>query len=82
MSTPLRKPFVVAFDHFAELTNICSAEATDQTDGFQRAFMLAFDDPAVADAAYEKFQEDGTIPVHGRGPWVVFVGRQPGVFTS
>ena len=44
--------------------------------------MLAFDDPAAADAAYERFREDGTIPGHGHGPWVVFVGRQSGVFTS
>ena len=60
----------------------CSAEATDQTDGFPHAFMLAFDDPAAADTAYERFQEDGTIPAHGRGPWVVFIGRRRGVFTS
>lgn len=44
--------------------------------------MLAFDDQAAASAAYEQFQTDGIVPSHGRGPWVVFVGRQPGVFTS
>lgn len=67
---------------FLELTNICSTEATGQTDGFPNAFMLAFDDHTTATTAYEQFQEDGIIPTHGRGPWVVFVGRQRGVFTS
>lgn len=65
-----------------ELKNTCSTEATDQTDGFRRAFMMAYDDPTAANTAYEQFQEFGTIPAHGRGPWVVFMGRQPGVFTS
>lgn len=44
--------------------------------------MLAFNGPAVADHAYERFQADGTIPPHGRGPWVVFMGQRIGVFTS
>lgn len=59
-----------------------STEATSQTGGFSNAFMLAFDDPVAADDAYERFQVDGTIPTHSHGPWVVFIGRQPGVFTS
>ena len=44
--------------------------------------MLAFDNPAIASTVYEQFQDNGMIPTHGRGPWVVFVGRRPGVFTS
>ena len=44
--------------------------------------MMAYDDPTAANTAYEQFQEFGTIPAHGRGPWVVFMGRQPGVFAS
>ena len=44
--------------------------------------MLAFDNPSAADAAYKRFGEDGTIPTHGHGLWVVFNGRQRGVFTS
>ena len=81
-STRPRKPSAVVFQHFLNVTNACSAEATGQTDGFPHAFMLAFDDSTTANAAYERFREDGTIPSHGRGPWVVFVGRQSGVFTS
>lgn len=64
------------------VTNTYRTEATGQTDGFPRAFMLGFNDPVAADTAYERFQEDGTIPMHGRGLWVVFIGRQCGVFTS
>ena len=56
--------------------------ATSQTNGFPHGFMLAFDDPATADTAHKEFQISGTIPTHGRGPWVVFIGRRPGVFTS
>jgi hypothetical protein len=44
--------------------------------------MLAFDNPTAARRAYGQFQDDGILPVHGRGPWVIFVGRHPGVFTS
>ena len=65
-----------------ELKYISGTEATSQTDGFPHAFMLALDDPAAADAVYKDFQSSGTIPAHGRGPWVVFIGRRPGVFTS
>ena len=61
---------------------MCSTEATSQTNGFPHAFMLAFDDLSAANAAYQQFQGDGVIPNHGRGPWVVFLGRSPGVFTS
>jgi len=65
-----------------ELISISSTEASSQTDGFPHAFMLAFDDPTTANVAYEEFQASGTVPVHGRGPWVVFIGRRPGVYTS
>ena len=59
-----------------------SVDATEQTEGFPNAFKLAFEDTAHANHAWNKFLEDGTIPAHGRGPWVVFVGRRQGVFTS
>ena len=65
-----------------ELTSICSTEAIHQTDGFPHAFMLAFNDPDAAETAYKQFQEGGLIPDHGCGPWVIFIGRQPCVFTS
>ena len=77
-----RESFIVTPDCVLKLTSVPSTDATSQTDGFPFGLMLAFDDPAVADRAYEEFQEDGTTPDHGRGPWVVFIGRTPGVFTS
>ena len=67
---------------FLKLTDVASTKATGQTDGFPHVFMLAFDDPAAANSAYERFCEDGVLPTHGHGPWVVFMGCQPGVFTS
>ena len=73
---------LVVANHFLRLTNIFSTEATGQTHGFPHMFMLAFDDLVTANTAYEQFQMSGTVPTHGRGPWVVFIGRQPGVFTS
>lgn len=59
-----------------------SIEATEQTEGFAHAFKLAFDDPKQAYYAYDQFIEDGTIPAHGKGPWVVFKGRKQGVVIS
>ena len=68
--------------YFLALTTLPSANASKQTDGFADAFKLAFEDPAQAYSAYDKFIADGTIPAHGRGPWVVFIGRTQGVFVS
>ena len=82
MFTNLRKSSVDAPDHALELTDGPSTEATSQTDGFPYSLLLAFDDPVAADRAYEEFLDDGTTPSYGRGPWVVFIGRTPGVFTS
>ena len=61
-------------NHILKLTNIPSTKGINQTDGFQNAFMLAFDDPIAADHTYKQFQDDGTIPTHGCGPWVIFMG--------
>ena len=47
------------------------------SDGFQRAFPNY--DAAVA--AWGAFMRDGTFPDYGRSPWVVYLGRRPGVFT-
>lgn len=77
-----RKPSAVARYYCCETNNLPSVDAISQTDGFSNAFMLAFNDPASAGLAFERFQEDGTVPNHGHGPWVVFMGRRPGVFTS
>ena len=80
--THLRESSIRASDQVLELTGAPSSEAISQTDSFPHSLVLAFDDPAIADRAYEAFQEDGTTPAQGRGPWVVFIGRTPGVFTS
>ena len=83
MSTqPRELSAIVPPTHATELTSIPSTEASRQTDGYPCALMLAFDNPDAAEHAYELFEEDGTTPAHGRGPWVVFIGRTPGVFTS
>ena len=74
--------FHTSCPHFLVLTSLSSAGATEQTDGFPDAFMLAFEDPAQANDAFNRFLEHGIIPARGRGPWVVFVGRRQGVFTS
>ena len=78
----LREPSTATPDRVLELTSLPSAEATSQTEGFPYSLMLAFNDPDAADRAYEEFQEDGTTPAYGCGPWVVFIGRTRGVFTS
>ena len=67
---------------FLKLIGAPSNEAICQMNGFANALMLAFDDPAIADHNYEQFRDHGIIPTHGSGPWVVFMGWQPGVFTS
>ena len=82
VSTHLRESSADLADHILELRKIPSTEAISQTDSFPHSLVLAFDDPAAADRAYEVFQIDGNTPAHGRGPWVVFIGRTPGVFTS
>lgn len=76
-----RKLFAIPHPKFLSPTNLSSVSAIEQTKGFPDAFKLAFEDPAQADNAFDKFREDGTIPAHGRGPWVVFIGRKQGVFT-
>ena len=73
---------MISHSEFLTLKNPSSIGATEQTEGFPNAFKLAFEDPAQADKAYSKFLKDGTVPAHGRGPWVVFAGRKQGVFTS
>lgn len=77
-----RKLFSSPRSPFPALTNLFSGEATEQTEGFHGAFKLTFEDSEEADNAFDKFLENGTIPDHGRGPWVIFVGRRRGVFTS
>ena len=68
--------------HLSMPTTLHSVDATEQTEGFPNSFKLAFEDAAQAHHAWNQFIEDGTIPAHGRGPWVVFVGRKQGVFIS
>lgn len=59
-----------------------SSLATKQTEGFSNEFKLVYTSAATAHHDYEQFLADGTLPPHGNGPWVVFAGRTPGVFTS
>ena len=82
MFTQPRKLSAIVPAHAPELTSIPSVEASRQTNGYPYALMLAFDNPDAAERAYELFEEDGTTPAHGRGPWVIFIGRTPRVFTS
>ena len=52
------------------------------TQGFSDAFQRSFPDRGSATAAWNTFAQDRTYPDYGKGPWVVFLGRKPGVFTK
>ena len=51
-----------------------------ETQGFSGAFQRSFPDLDSARAAWDAFTRDGTYPNYGKGPWVVFLGRKPGIF--
>ena len=53
--------------------------AITQTQGFSNAFQRTYPDYASALAAWNAFTRDGIYPDYGRGPWVVFLGRKPGL---
>ena len=55
--------------------------AAFQTQGFSDGFQKAFPDRDSAEAAWSAFARDGTYPDYGRAPWVVFLGRRPGVYS-
>ena len=55
--------------------------AAFQTQGFSDGFQKAFPDHGSAEDAWSAFIRDGTYPDYGRAPWVVFIGRNPGVFS-
>ena len=52
-----------------------------QTQGFPGGFQRTLPDFEAGKAAWIAFTRDMTYPDYGRGPWVVFHGRKPGVFT-
>jgi len=52
-----------------------------QTQGHSDAFQRVFPDFDTAKAAWLAYVEDQVYPDYGKGPWVVFLGRRPGVFT-
>lgn len=61
----------------------CPSElAAFQTQGFSDAFQRLFPDRDSAEIAWSRFVRDGTYPDYGRGPWIVFLGRKPGVFSK
>ena len=59
-----------------------SESAAFHTQGFSDAFQRAFPSRDSAEAAWSAYTRDGTYPGYGRGPWVVYHGQRPGVFTK
>ena len=53
-----------------------------QTQGFSDGFQRAFPDLDAAQAAWTAYTENEAYPDYGRGPWVVYIGRKPGVCTK
>lgn len=65
--------------------SVCSCSsfspgAAMQTQGYSDAFQRTYPSYELAEAAWIAYTRDGTYPDYGRGPWVVFHGRKPGVF--
>jgi len=53
-----------------------------QTQGHKEGFQRFFPTRDSAMAAWSAYNRDKTYPDYGKGPWVVFLGRKPGVFTK
>jgi hypothetical protein len=62
------------------LMQLYSLSAAMQTTGFSDAFQRCYPDRESARAAWTAFTIHGIYPDYGKGPWVVFLGRKPGVF--
>ena len=50
-----------------------------QTQGFSDGFQRTFPDRDSAEAAWSAYVRYKAYPDYGIGPWVVFIGRKPGV---
>ncbi|KAF9777749.1 hypothetical protein BJ322DRAFT_1114794 [Thelephora terrestris] len=55
--------------------------AAMQIQGYRNAFQRAFSDLDAATQAWNTYVRDKIHPDYGKAPWVVFLGRRPGVFT-
>ena len=53
-----------------------------QTQGYSEGFQKTFLTRNSAETAWIAYTQDRTYPDYGKGPWVVFLGRKPGVFTK
>jgi hypothetical protein len=53
-----------------------------QTQGYSEGFQKTFPTRDSAAAAWSAYVLDKTYPTYGKGPWVVYLGRKPGVFTK
>lgn len=54
--------------------------AATQTQGYSDAFQRVFPDRDSAITAWMAYTEEGIYPDYGKGPWVVYLGRKPGIF--
>ena len=53
-------------------------QTVGQGDGYQHVYP----DRASAEAAFNRFKNEGVYPDYGKAPWVVFLGRRVGVLTK
>ena len=58
----------------------CSHSAAVQAQGFSDGFWRSYSNQASAQTAWTAYTRDGIFPDYGRGPWIVVLGRKPGVF--
>ena len=73
--------YVLSFGNvFAHSRNYSKLMVIMQTQGFSDAFQRTYPDRPSAVAAWNAYSRDGTYPEYGKSPWVVFIGRRPGVF--
>jgi hypothetical protein len=62
--------------------NYFSFTASLQTQGFNGSFQRIFPNRTSAEEAWQAYKRDGTFPVYGKAPWVVFLGKSQGVFRT
>ena len=62
-------------------THSCDSSlgAALQTQGFSDGFQRVYPDHELAEAAWNAYTRDGIYPDYGKSPWVVFLGRKPGL---
>ena len=56
-----------------------SVLAAMQTQGYSDNFQRVYPSRESAEAAWRAFQQTGTFPDYGKGPWVVYIGNKPGL---